>query len=216
MILDEYSKQQLQNIISGACITESESTLHATRNILCSSFATNTKIKKNFEHQQRIKEEQKLALISFAKENNLIGEEFVESELYLTEGGEAKVFLSVDGTHVIKINDGVYYNTWLDFLNSLCIHNLLFPETCYELIGFSFISELFAIVKQNFIVSNQDVDLEEVETILKTNGFNKIKKIDYYNQKLGIRLEDIHDENVIKQNGVYFFIDTVFYLDVKE
>ncbi len=104
----------------------------------------------------------------------------------------------------------------MDFLNSLCIHNLLFPETSYELIGFSFINELFAIVKQNFIVSNQDVDLEEVETILKTNGFNKIKELDYYNQEIGIRLEDIHDENVIKQNGVYFFIDTVFYLDVKE
>jgi hypothetical protein len=216
MILDEYSKQQLQNIISGACITESKSTLYATRNILCSSFATNTKIEKNFEHQQRIKEEQKLALISFAKENNLIREDFIDSELYLTEGGEAIVFLSVDGTHVIKINDGVYYNTWLDFLNSLCIHNLLFPETSYELIGFSFINELFAIVKQNFIVSNQDVNLEEVETILETNGFNKIKKLDYYNQEIGIRLEDIHDENVIKQNGVYFFIDTVFYLDVKE
>ena len=216
MILDEYSKQQLQNIISGACITESKSTLYATRNILCSSFATNTKIEKNFEHQQRIKEEQKLALISFAKENNLIREDFIDSELYLTEGGEAIVFLSVDGTHVIKINDGVYYNTWLDFLNSLCIHNLLFPETSYELIGFSFINELFAIVKQNFIVSNQDVNLEEVETILETNGFNKIKKLDYYNQEIGIRLEDIHDENVIQQNGVYFFIDTVFYLDVKE
>ncbi|MBK8144877.1 MAG: hypothetical protein IPK62_07705 [Bacteroidetes bacterium] len=216
MYLDEYSKQQLQNIISGACNTESKSTLHATRNFLCTSFATNTKIEKNFEHQQRIKEEQKLALISFASKNELIREDFIDSEFYLTEGGEAKVFLSLDGTHVIKINDGVYYNTWLDFLNSICIHNLLFPETSYELLGFSLIDELFAIVKQNFVVSNQDVDLEEVETILNTNGFIKIKNIDYYNQEIGIRLEDIHDENVIKQNGVYFFIDTVFYLDVKE
>lgn len=216
MNLDEYSKQQLQNIISGACNTESKSTLHTTRNFLCTSFTTNTKIEKNFEHQQRIKEEQKLALISFASKNELIREDFIDSELYLTEGGEAKVFLSLDGTHVIKINDGVYYNTWLDFLNSICIHNLLFPETSYELLGFSLIDELFAIVKQNFVVSNQDVDLEEVETILNTNGFIKIKNIDYYNQEIGIRIEDIHDENVIKQNGVYFFIDTVFYLDVKE
>ena len=43
----------------------------------------------------------------------------------------------------------------------------------------------------------------------------KIKKLDYYNQEIGIRLEDVHDENVIKQNGVYFFIDTVFYLDIQ-
>lgn len=216
MILDEYSKQQLQNIISGACITESKSTLHAARNYLCSGFATSTKNEKNFEHQQRIKEEQKLELISFAKNSNLLYTDFVDEELYLTEGGEAKVFLSKDGTHVIKTNDGVYYNTWLDFLNSLCIHNILFPETSYQLIDFSLLDDLFAIVKQNFILSNEDVDLGEVKAILNTNGFVEIKKLDYYNQEIGIRLEDMHDENVIKQNGVYFFIDTVFYLDVKE
>ncbi len=214
MILNDSSKQQLQNIISGTCIAEPESTLHSTRNILCSSFTTNTTIKKDFEHQQRIKEEQKLVIFSFAKENNLLQDNYFDSELYLTEGGEAKVFLSKDSSHVIKKNDAVYYSTWLDFFNSICIHNLLFPETSYELIGFIFSGELYAVLKQNFILSNEDVDLDEVEIILNTNGFNKIKKLDYYNQEIGIRLEDIHDENVIKQNGVYFFIDTVFYLDI--
>jgi hypothetical protein len=125
------------------------------------------------------------------------------------------VFLSKDGTHVIKKNDADYYSTWLDFLNSFCVHNLPFPETSYELIGFIFSDELFAVLKQNFIVSNEDVDLDQVEIILNTNGFEKVEKLDYYNQEFGIRLEDIHDENVIKQNGVYLFIDTVFYLDIR-
>jgi len=35
---------------------------------------------------------------------------------------------------------------------------------------------------------------------------------DYYNSSLGIILEDLHDENVITQKGVLYFIDTVFYI----
>ena len=34
---------------------------------------------------------------------------------------------------------------------------------------------------------------------------------DYYNPELGIILEDLHDENVLFRNGIYHFIDTVFY-----
>jgi len=215
MNLDELTRKQLQNIISGTCITESKSPLDATRNFLCSSFATNTTIKKDFEYQQIIKEKQKLELIGFAKNQNLIQDNFIDTNLYLTEGGESKIYLSLDGTHVIKLNDGIYYSNWLDFLNSLCIHNILFPETGYELIGFTNQDELHAVLKQNFIYANEDVDLSEVEIILNTNGFIKIKPLDYFNKEIGIRLEDIHDENVIKQNGIYFFIDTVFYIDLE-
>lgn len=124
--------------------------------------------------------------------------------------------MAKDGTHVIKVNDGVYYSTWLDFLNSICIHNILFPETSYELIGFVILDELYAVLKQNFIISNEDVDLTEIETFLNTNGFEKVRTLDYYNKEMVIRFEDVHDENVIKQNGIYFFIDTVFYIDIAD
>jgi hypothetical protein len=97
MVLDEYSRKQLQDIISGTSITESQSTLHAARNILCSSFAINTTIKKDFEYQRDIKEKQKLELISFAKNFNLAKDIFVDENLYLTEGGEAKIYLGVAG-----------------------------------------------------------------------------------------------------------------------
>jgi hypothetical protein len=35
---------------------------------------------------------------------------------------------------------------------------------------------------------------------------------DYYNEELGLILEDLHDENVLTQNGMLYFIDTVFYI----
>jgi len=33
-----------------------------------------------------------------------------------------------------------------------------------------------------------------------------------FTSKLGVILEDLHDENVLTQNGMLYFIDTVFYL----
>lgn len=36
---------------------------------------------------------------------------------------------------------------------------------------------------------------------------------DYFNTALGLTLEDLHDEDVLTNNGILFFIDTVFYLD---
>lgn len=50
--------------------------------------------------------------------------------------GESKIFLDTDRLNVIKINDGVYYATWTEYFTSLVIHNLLFPNTEYSLVGF--------------------------------------------------------------------------------
>jgi len=44
------------------------------------------------------------------------------------------------------------------------------------------------------------------------NGFKNTRNNDYYNPNLGIILEDLHDENVLTENGILQFIDTVFYL----
>ena len=58
------------------------------------------------------------------------------------------------------------------------------------------------------------VDLSKVKAFLEYNFFKNTKRNDYYNQDLGLILEDIHDENVIMNSGLMFFIDTVFYIDL--
>jgi Serine/Threonine/Tyrosine Kinase found in polyvalent proteins len=194
-------KTKLQYIISGNVIQESENTLDAARNILCSSFETNTTPQKDFDHQQRIKKEQEKFLVEFAQLNKILNLDFISEDFYLTEGGEAKIYFSKNSKHVIKLNDGIYYSNWLDFLNSICIHNLIFPDTAYTLLGFLKNDEtFFTVLKQDFIFSNKSVDLTEIELYLKTNGFEKLRRNDYYNKELSLRLEDIHDENVIKQD----------------
>jgi hypothetical protein len=58
-------------------------------------------------------------------------------------------------------------------------------------------------------------DLLNVKTFLTLNGFENNRNNDYINHDLGIILEDLHDENVLTQNEILYFIDTVFYLTEK-
>lgn len=107
----------------------------------------------------------------------------------------------------------MFYELWFDYFNSLLIHNYFFPATAYDFIGFKLIdNELHAVVKQEFIVASEAVDLEIVKQFLIFNGFNNTRNNDYIHPDIGLIFEDLHDENVLSNNGVLFFIDTIFYL----
>ena len=211
------TKQTLKNIISGTIIEGKNDTLTATRNQLCSSFTTDTTTKRDFDKQCEIKKEQEKQLNDYISKNNLWITDFSDQENYLTEGGEAKIYFGKDNKSVIKLNDAVYYFTWLDFFNSILIHNLLFEGTKYELLGFKRSNEtLFTVLKQAFIISDNPVNLADVKDLLEFNGFKNTRRNDYYNPELGLILEDIHDENVIVNSNVLFFIDTVFFINLKQ
>ena len=114
---------------------------------------------------------------------------------------------------VLKLNDGIYYSSWKEYLQNLLLNNYFFPDTAYELLGFYSDNEaLYAVVRQKFVKSDEATNLDKVKEFLTSNGFKNIRNNDYYNEDLGIILEDLHDENVLTQNGVLFFIDTVFYI----
>jgi len=54
--------------------------------------------------------------------------------------------------------------------------------------------------------------LDDIRELLNFNGFENVRRQDYYNKEFGIVLEDMHDENVIAKDNILFFIDTVFYI----
>ncbi len=157
------------------------------------------------------KEEETIELIYFIEKNNLWMNGIDENK-YAGEGAEQKVYLDEDGRHVLKLNDSIFYASWLDYFNSLQIHNLLFPDTKYELLGFKKEQEkLYAVVKQQLVESTSLTDLSDVRKYLEANGFRIIRNNDYSSEELNIILEDLHDENVLTNQGLLFFIDTVIY-----
>jgi len=212
MFKDEV-RRKLEDIIRGAVIKEQSDTCTTIRNKLCSSFSTSTTVKKDFESKSIIKKEQERFLQEIATQNDYWVKELPRQECYLARGGEAKVYLHEDNKSVIKINDGVYYATWLEYFNSLVIHNLLFPNTAYSFLGFALINnDLHAVLKQPFISSGSTAELNAIKELLTYNGFQNTKRQDYFNAEYGLILEDMHDENVIFKDNSLFFIDTVFYL----
>ena len=83
-----------------------------------------------------------------------------------------------DGKNVIKLNDAIYYNSWIDYLNNLLLNNYFFPDTAYHLLGFYKDNEIiYAVVEQPFVKATEKTDLELVKKFMLANGFFCILKI---------------------------------------
>ena len=211
-MLPDAVRKELQNIVRGTVIPAAADHCTLTRNYLCAGFSTSKEVKRNFESQLLIKKEQAQQLSLYATDNELWVADMPAEAFFLAEGGESKVYFTQDGKHVIKVNDAGYYATWLEYFNSLVLHNLIFDQTPYTFLGFVITDNVLrAVVQQPFIVSDAPVDLENVKEFLATNGFENTRRQDYYNKEYGLILEDMHDENVLMNSNTLFFIDTVFY-----
>jgi len=211
MIGDEI-RQQLQNIIGGVILEGQIDNCTQIRNLLIKSFGTSKTVKSEFESKAIVKEKQESFLRSHAEKIGLLVTSLPKGSEYLTRGGEAEIYLAPQRINVVKINDAIYYATWTEYFNSLVIHNLMFPNTNYTLLGFIDHKGKFSVVLEQPFVEGQQARLEDINELLTFNGFLNTKRQDYYNDEFGLILEDMHDENVIVKENILFFIDTVFYL----
>jgi len=203
-------KDELRNVISGKSKVRDGTIIQAAACFLKNSAAT-SQVAKESKHYK--KQETKI-LKDFIIQNKL-WVPGINIDQYVSEGAEQKVYLE-DGKHVLKLNDGIFYNSWEDYLNNLLLHNYFFPDTSYELTGFLEDNEkLYAVVKQLFVKATTKTNLKEVKDFLTENGFLNTRNNDYYNPEIGIILEDLHDENVLTKDNVLHFIDTVFFIEAE-
>jgi hypothetical protein len=201
-------KDELQNIILGDELAGKASKLKKVQCFLKSNEGTSFAAEK----QQRLKGEETATLLALAERENLFYTPAILASDFISEGAEQKVY-RFDQAHVLKTNSRVFYESWLDYFNSLLIHNYFFPATAYTFLGFKMIAgELNGVVMQDFIVTTEPTDLKAVKEFLEFNHFRNNRNNDYINSELGLILEDLHDENVLSADEVLFFIDTVFYL----
>ncbi|MDP5093461.1 MAG: hypothetical protein NWQ17_09120 [Polaribacter sp.] len=200
-------KHELQNILSGKSGFSHDAVIQAIANHLRTSQRASPMAKE--KHQNKSKET--ASLIAFAQQHQLFYNE-IDERNYVAEGAEQKVFIK-DNLYVVKLNDAIYYASWEDYFLNLLLHNYFFSDTQYQFLGFHLKDNiLYAAVKQLFVKANELTDLVKVKTFLTNNGFENTKNHDYYHPILGIILEDLHDENVLTNNGILYFIDTVFYI----
>ena len=200
-------KHELQNIISGNGEVRKGKDIQSVASYL----RRKKEAISGIEGKELLRKKETEILISIIEEQELWYQELDISK-YIGEGAEQKIFEHSDPLFVIKINDGIFYEFWEDYFNSLLLHNYFFPHLAYELLGFYKDDALYSVVKQSFVQSTEPTDLIHVKAFLTTNGFVCKKENDYYHPELGIILEDLHDENVLTREGTLQFIDTVFYL----
>jgi len=201
-------KHELQHILQGKSPVSQGELIQAIATYLRESTKTGAMAQANEPN----KNEETKKLVQYINENNLWNCD-INFGLFISQGAEQRVFLQ-NKTQVLKLNDSIYYASWLDYLNNLLLNNYFFPDTAYQLLGFykSDNDVIYSLVAQNYVESNQPTDLNLVKQFLENNGFKNTKNNDYFNPNLGIILEDFHDENVLTSNDILYFIDTVFYI----
>ncbi len=205
-------QHEIHSIISGIGKSPAKNLIETATCVLRKSKGTGSYAQKN----QFSKNDEAAWLIQWIEENKLWFTT-LDVNRYLTRGAEQRVYLQQDGLNVIKLNDSVFYEFWEGYFHSLLIYNFLFPNTAYELLGFYQEEEiLHAVIRQKFIKITEPTNSDLINDFLCSNGFILKKNHDYFHPQAGIILEDLHDENVLTNHGVLFFIDTVIYLSKKQ
>lgn len=200
-------KNELQNILSGKSSVSFGSSIQSISRYLNSSAPTSAMAKTS----KLFKQEETKELIKYITKNNLWILN-IDFDKFISQGAEQRVFI-FDEKHVIKLNDSIYYVSWLDYFNNLLLNNYFFPDTAYNLLGFYEQDKvLYAVVQQPYVKATSKTNLIKVKVFMENNGFINIRNHDYYNPYLGVILEDLHDENVLEQNDILYFIDTVFFI----
>ena len=201
-------KNELQNIITGNGQIGDKNLIKTIQDVL----RRNEKSIQISSQNKLVKSEEEIVLKHIIEAEDLTYKEEISESNYISEGAEQKVY-RLDHKYIIKLNDTIFYASWKDYFNSLLIHNYFFNSTKYELLGFKIINKkIFAVVKQRFVKADETVDLEQVKSFLEFNNFRNVRNNDYQNDELGLIFEDLHDENVLINNGILYFIDTIFYL----
>ena len=197
------TKDGIDNIISGKSEVSNGKSIHSIANYLKRSTGASS----SYSNPKFFKQHEEGILRNYGKLLSIS-----DLGIYFSEGTEHRVYLHDDKT-VIKLNSGYFYNSWADYFNSLLLNNYFFPDTAYDLLGFAEENgKLFSVVKQSFIRSNEQINLGLVKKFLASNGFQNTRNDDYENKEIGVILEDLHAQNVISNNGILYFIDTVFFL----
>jgi hypothetical protein len=134
------------------------------------------------------------------------------------EGAEHQVWFDPDSGRWWKRNNGLFHRTWSELLDRIALHNLLFPHAPLRFEGFMQTPEGFQlVVSQPDIRASRGATRAEVEAMMARFGFRRrterlangaLRETDDYEHPDGLRVDDLHDENVlVAETGVLVVID---------
>lgn len=115
-----------------------------------------------------------------------------------------------------KRNNLIYHSNYLEFFYRMALHNQLFPEAPLTLEGFVETEDgLSPVISQPNVAAKKGASRDVVMNHMKRLGYDNIPNTDdYINRQNNIKIEDLHDENVlVGDDGLLYVIDPVIFLD---
>ena len=156
-----------------------------------------------------------LASLEYAKEKNLWIPDIYDLGNPFLSGSENTVVLNSEEVVVYKSNNLMNSKTISGLLDQITIHNQLFPETKYELVGFTGIDKgegkvpyIEVVLKQSFINIAVSANSFEIANYMKSLEFKMISNTSFANSQYTI--SDLYPRNVLKDNnGDLYIIDNI-------
>jgi Serine/Threonine/Tyrosine Kinase found in polyvalent proteins len=123
-------KHELQNILSGKSEVSHGKPIQTISRYLRESLGTSEKA----QGDESGKSEETKKLIDYINTHQLWNCD-INFSLFISSGAEQRVYIK-NTRQVLKLNDAIYYASWIDYFNNLLLSNYFFPDTAYNLVGF--------------------------------------------------------------------------------
>jgi len=167
-------------------------------------------------------EEEKRYFLRYAKENNLwINSLYSLGAPFAGGGNENTLAYDEKNKIIYKSNNLINYQFSIaKLLESIVIHNQLFPETKFDIVGFTGIDYgekrtpyIEVILKQDYITNAIQSTQQEISDYMHALGFEQVNEHSFTNGQYTV--SDLRPRNVLKDvNDNVYVVDNI--IDIKE
>ena len=133
---------------------------------------------------------------------------------FFDRGSENEVYLSTDGTEIIKLNDFRYSDDNLTpFFERIKAHNYYFPDCAYRMLGFAENRDgnVCAVLVQPFVAEARLATEQEIHDEFIRLGFYSQDDGGYYTNNQHDIFDAVDGNVLIDEEGHLYFIDTIIF-----
>ena len=157
---------------------------------------------------------QLLRLKKWAQENGCWFDDRRQFGDFSDRGSENEVYLSPNGTDIIKLNDFRYSDDNLTpFFERIKAHNKYFPDCSYRMLGFAENRDgkICAVLEQPFIAVVRLATKQEIHDEFIRLGFRPEDNGEYYTNSQHDIFDAVDGNVLMGDDGHLYFIDTIIY-----
>ena len=133
---------------------------------------------------------------------------------FFDRGSENEVYLSADGTEIVKLNDFRYSDDNLTpFFERIKAHNNYFPDCAYRMIGFAENRDgkVCTVLVQPYIDDAHLATRQEIHDEFVRLGFHAEDNGEYYTNGQHDIFDAVDGNVLVGGDGHLYFIDTIIY-----